>query len=209
MRSLPTSELLSSPAMTLALRASVMISCLLAACAGSEPRPSSPDTLEPSEYFPLHAGNAWSYDVDTGDVSTTLGVTRVEASDGHFAEVRTGRASVRYETLAEGIRVPPGDAWLLRGPLKEGASWPARGGRTARLLSMDTRIETRAGRFERCIEVAETGGELELEIRIVYCPGVGPVALDSTMRSKTSERVVTVVARLRGYEVSRESRSER
>jgi len=193
--------------MTSALRASVMFSCLLVACAGSEPRPSSLDSIELSEFFPLHAGNAWSYDVDTGEPSTTLGVTRVEAFDGHLAEVRTGRAMVRYELLAEGIRVPPEDVWLLRGPLEEGASWPARGGRTARIVSIDTRIETLAGKFERCIEVSETGGKLELEIRIVYCPGVGPVALDSTMRSETSDRVVTVFARLRGYEVSRESRS--
>jgi len=164
-------------------------------------------SIEPSEFFPLRAGNAWSYDVDTGAPSTTLGVTRVEAFDGRFAEVRTGRVTVRYEVLPEGLRVPPDDVWLLRAPLQEGASWPARGGRTARLVSTDTRIETRAGKFEGCIEVLETGGKLELEIRIVYCPGVGPVALDSTMRSETSERVVTVFARLRGFEVSREARS--
>jgi hypothetical protein len=192
--------------MSSALRASLMFSCLLVACAGSEPRPSSLQSIEPSEFFPLRTGNAWSYDVDTGEPSTTLGVTRVEAFDGRLAEVRTGRATVRYEVLPEGIRVPPGDVWLLRAPLQEGASWPARGGRTARLVSTDTRIETRAGKFERCIEVLETGGKLELEIRIVYCPGVGPVALDSTMRSETSERVVTVFARLRGFEVSREPR---
>jgi hypothetical protein len=184
-----------------------MFSCLLVACAGSKPRLSSVDPIELGEFFPLHSGNAWSYDVDTGEPSTTLGVTRVEAFDGHLAEVRTGRATVHYELLAEGIRVPPEDVWLLRAPLQEGASWPARGGRTARVVSIDTRIETLAGKFEHCVEVSETGGKLELEIRIVYCPGVGPVALDSTMRSETSDRVVTVFARLRGYEVSRESRS--
>jgi hypothetical protein len=155
--------------------------------------------VDPSELYPLRAGNAWSYDVDTGEASTTLAITRVHAFDGHIAEVHTGRAVVRYEVLAEGIRVPPGDAWLVRAPLVQGATWPGRGGRTARVVSTDTTAETPAGTFDRCVEVLETGGKLELEVRTVYCPGVGPVWLSSTMRSKVSDRIVTVSAKLRGY----------
>jgi hypothetical protein len=172
-----------------------------AACAPKMQAPSS-SAIVPADLYPLHAGNAWSYDVDTGEASTTLAVTRVEAFDGRIAKVRTGSALLRYEVLVEGIRVPPGDEWILHAPLEEGATWPGRGGRDARLISTGMRVETPAGTFERCVEVMETGGELELEVRTVYCPGVGPVSVDSTMRSNLSDRALTVSARLRGYDVS-------
>ena len=158
--------------------------------------------IEPSDLYPLQSGNAWSYDVDTGEASTTLAITRVESFDGHIAEVRTGHTVVRYEVLAEGIRVLPGVAWLIRAPLEEGATWTGRAGRTARLISTDTAIETPAGTFDRCVEIVETGGQLELEVRTVYCPGVGPVSVDSTMRSSVGDRAVTVSARLRGYDIN-------
>jgi len=176
--------------------------CCLVACAGQSPPPSSRATIEPSDLYPLRTGNAWSYDVDTGDSLTTLGIARVEAFDGHIAEVHTGRAVVRYEVLPEGIRVPPGDVWLIRAPLVEGATWPGRGGRTARLVSIDMTVETPAGTFDRCVEVVETGGKLELEVRTVYCPQVGPVRVRSTMHSNVSDRVATVSAELRGYDVT-------
>jgi len=50
--------------------------------------------------------------------------------------------------------------------------------------------------------VSETGGKLELEVQTVYCASVGPVLVESTMRSNVSDRALTVSARLRGYEVS-------
>jgi hypothetical protein len=176
--------------------------CLAVACAGQSPPPSSHTAIDPSDLYPLQTGNAWSYDVDTGEASTTLGITRVEAFDGRIAEVHTGRAIVRYEVLPEGIRVPPEDAWLVRAPVVEGATWPGRGGRTARVTSTGATVAMPAGTFDRCVEVLETGGKLELEVRTVYCPGIGPVSVGSTMRSNVSDRVVTVSAQLRGYEVS-------
>lgn len=175
--------------------------CLVGACAGSRPPAVEVRGLAPTDLYPLQVGNAWSYDVDTGDDTTTLAITRVEAFDGRVAEVRTGRSTVLYEVLPDGIRVLPGDAWLLRVPLTEGAGWPGPGGREARLISTGVSVETVAGSFTRCVEVSETGGELELEVRTVYCPAVGPVAVDSTMRSQVGDRAVTVSARLRGFDV--------
>jgi hypothetical protein len=77
------------------------------------------------------------------------------------------------------------------------------------VVSTDTTTETPAGTFDRCLEVLETGGQLELEVRTVYCPGVGPVWLGSTMHSNVSDRVVTVSAKLRGYDVSPAPSSDR
>jgi len=194
--------------MTSCVRVAVAALGLTVACASQSPPLSTPPAIEPSDLYPLQAGNAWSYDVDTGEASSTLATTRVEGFEGHIATVRTGRVVVRYEVLPEGIRVPPDNEWLVRAPLIEGATWPGRGGRTARLASTGTTVETAAGKFERCMEVLETGGKLEFEVRTVYCPGVGPVLVSSTMRSNISDRVVTVSAQLRGYDVSPLVRSD-
>lgn len=192
--------------MTSAARLGAAVLLFMAACAGKV-SPTVTNSIDPRDFYPLQAGNAWSYDVDTGEASTTLAIMRVEALDGQVARVRTGRALVLYELRAEGIRVPPEDEWVIRAPIEEGATWPGRGGRSARLVSMGLRVETPAGSFGDCVLVSETGGKLELEVRTVYCPGVGPVSVDSTMRSSSGARSLTVSARLRGYDVSSVSSS--
>ena len=180
----------------------VALACLLVACR-AETVPESPSRgIDPRALYPLGEDNAWSYDVDTGERSTTLAVTRVESFDGRTAVVRTADTLVRYEVLPEGIRLLSEDAWLFRLPLEVGASWPAPGDRSGQWLSLDASLETAAGRFDACVEVLERGGKLDLEVRTVYCPGVGPVVVTSTMRSRVGERTLTVTARLRGYQVS-------
>jgi hypothetical protein len=185
------------------LRGAAVTLWLGAACIGKSPPPPSGNGIDARDFYPLQTGNAWSYDVDTGDPSTTLAITRVEAFDGRIAEVRTGDVIVHYEVRVEGVRVPSEEAWLIRAPLEPGAMWPARGGRTARLVSIHAVVSSRAGSFERCVEVLETGGKLDLEVRTIYCPGVGPVSVESTMRSELTNRAVTVSASLRGYQVNR------
>lgn len=157
--------------------------------------------IRPVDLYPFQEGNAWSYDVHTGDASTTLAVKRVESVHGPIATVSTGNASVRYEIRDEGIYVLSDEAWLFRAPLEEGATWPARGGRTGEIVSTVASIETPAGSFRGCLEVRETGGKLGLVVRTIYCPFIGPVAVDSTMRSDVSDRSASVSARLRGYTV--------
>lgn len=172
------------------------------ACGGRTVPSASETELTPDDLYPLREGNAWSYDVDTGAAKTTLAITKVLRFDGSIAEVQTGSARVQYELSEQGIRVPPEDVWLLRAPIREGASWPARAGRLARLVAERLSVETPAGTFHGCVEVLETGGKLDLEVRTVFCPGVGPVSLRSTMRSERADRSVSVSARLRGYQVS-------
>jgi hypothetical protein len=176
--------------------------CLAAACATESGVVANPTALDPLDFYPLRVGHAWSYDVDTGEPSTTLAVTRVEAFDGTIAELRTGESVVRYEVASDGIRLRGADAWLIRAPIRVGATWPAPGGRSAELVSLGAMSETPAGRFDDCLEVLEVGGKLDLEVRTVYCRGIGPTSVTSTMRSKQSARSLTVSARLRGYEVS-------
>ncbi len=175
---------------------------LTVACATQQTPRETRAELTPSDLFPLREGNAWSYDVDPGEATTTLAIVRVESFDGRFARVRNASSLLEYEVLPGGIRTATDDAWLLRAPFREGATWPAPRGRTATMSSFDFDITTAAGAFHGCVEVVEVGGELELEVRTIYCPGVGPVSVKSTMRSNTSERVLTVSAELRGYSVN-------
>ena len=186
-----------------------LVLSLVAACAGTRVPSATPVPLEPLDLYPLRAGHAWSYDVDTGEATTTLAITRVEAFDGEVAVVRNADSLIRYQVGPEGIRFAGTDGWLIRAPLREGATWPAPGGRNAELVSMGATVATPAGEFERCVDVLEVGGELELEVRTVYCPAVGPVLVTSTMRSATSERVLSVSARLRGYDVTSSVASDR
>lgn len=156
--------------------------------------------LEPRDLYPLNAGNAWSYDVDSGNATTTLAVTRVHSFDGRDAEVRTGEARLRYQVRPEGIFLPEEGAWLIKSPIEEGTAWRARGGRTGRIVATNRSQDTPAGKFEDCVEIREAGGELDLQVRTIYCPRIGPVLVTSTMRSKTSPRSLSVQATLRGYE---------
>lgn len=185
------------------VRVLFVVACLaVLGCGASNPTtPDSTRVIAPIDVYPLRPGNAWAYDVSTGEPPSTLAVTRVETVQGSIATVRTGQASLKYDIREEGIRLVSEEAWLFRAPLEQGSSWPARGGRTGRLVSTEASIETPAGRFSGCLEIVETGGKLELEVRTVYCPFVGPVAVDSTMRSSVSDRAVSAHARLRGYDV--------
>lgn len=182
-------------------RVAIAAFAMCVACATTSPAKREVG-LDVRELYPLAEGNAWSYDVDAAEGSTTLATTRVDRVEAGVAMVTTGEVTTRYRVSGDGIRVESEDGWLLRAPLRPGASWPARGGRTAEIVALGTQARTSAGTFERCVEVHEHGGQLRLEIRTVYCPGVGPVLVVSTMRSDVSDRVLTVSARLRGFRVS-------
>ena len=175
---------------------------VVSSCASRPPLVDREPSFDPLTLYPLREGNAWSYDVDTGDAQTTLAITRVVSVDAQTVRVRTGDSLVEYEVRPEGIYVAEDGAWLLRGPVRRGVTWPARGGRTAEIVAMPEAVETPAGTLRGCVEVLERGGRLDLEIRTIYCEGVGPASVSSTMRSATSNRTLTVTAVLRGYDVA-------
>ncbi|MEM8606823.1 MAG: hypothetical protein AAGF92_06945 [Myxococcota bacterium] len=174
---------------------------LLGCGAHKAPTPDPALVIRPVDLYPFQEGNAWSYDVHTGDETTTLAVKKVDSVHGPIVTVSTGGAKVRYEVRDEGVYVPGEQAWLFKSPLEQGATWPARGGRTAEITSTIASIQTAAGSFQGCLEVRETGGRLGLEVRTIYCPFVGPVAVDSAMHSDVSDREASVSARLRGYTI--------
>ena len=174
--------------------------CLfLAACgagAGGSTTPSS-QALTPLRLYPLADGHIWSYDVDTGTGMSTLAIARVSRrADGRF-DVNTGSEPNVYEVTPEGIKRASG-TWLLRMPFEVNASWDLGGGRRAEITSVDASVETPAGNYAHCVEVAERGGA-GAQIRTIFCPDVGPVFVESSTEIAITHTTLRVTARLRGY----------
>ena len=175
-------------------------SCLLAcACAGTaaEVRPSAPDR-SPASLYPLGAGYAWSYDVDSGDGEPVLAIARVSEFQAGVATVTTGPdASQRYATTAQGVQRAGQPGYLLKAPIEAGASWESAPGVTARVLSVAEQVSTEAGAFSACVLVEEQNANSGQRVKTTYCPGVGPAVVVSEMAIRG--RTLTVTARLRGY----------
>jgi hypothetical protein len=170
----------------------------LLACASS-PKPAPTAELTPARLYPMAPGSAWSYDVDAGDGTAVLAITRVTSAGGGRAVVQGGEGAMHYELRADGIYREDRGGYLLQAPLRAGASWSSGGGLTAEIAAMDAAIETPAGQFRGCVEVVERGAPTGAVISTTYCPDVGPVQVVSTLVLSSGE--VRVVARLRGYQI--------
>jgi len=123
----------------------------------------------------------------------------VIAHIGSRIEVTSGGDPVVYELRDDGIFRPGSGTWLLKAPVREGAEWPSSGGMVARVTSTQATVETPNEAFSGCVRVEETGGEGDRYVQTVYCPGIGPVYLESRMTLTTSEVPVRVIARMLGY----------
>lgn len=186
----------------------------LSACGGPPPRAEVPrgDRLAPTTLYPMLAGAQWVYDVQTGgDEPPTLGIFEVTDVDGARRSIANNRGmdargrvtygdAAVYEVGPEGILHVASETWVLRAPLREGASWPAMGGRTARVVDLDATVAVTAGRYEHCVSVEETGGEDGRIIQTVYCPEVGPVLMESRMDSRLTLRAMAARTSLRTYD---------
>lgn len=171
---------------------------LIAACGGAQTGGGGggPDTAE--DYFPLTAGTAWSYDVDDG-VGTVLAISRVDTRTGRRATVLDpAGVMVPYDVRDDGIFRPDKGVYLLKDPLRVGASWPSTAGMTATVAAMDRVLDTPAGHFEHCIEIVQEGGEQGLHITTDYCPQVGPVKVVAAM-TLTGGRSASTTGVLRGW----------
>ncbi len=172
----------------------------LCACGGAQTGRGSGGPRGAEAYFPLSEGTAWSYDVDDG-VGTVLAISRVESRSGRRANVvDPAGIVVPYEVRDDGIFRPDKGVYLLREPLTRGASWSSTAGMTATITAVDRVVETPAGRFERCLEVVQEGGEQGLRITTTYCPNVGPVKVVAAM-TLGAGRSASTTGVLRGWVV--------
>ena len=176
----------------------VLAACALLACA-SQPATVPTRAASPERLFPMTLGSAWSYDVNTGDGEPVLAISRVVERTAAAATIQGGEGRTRYELRPDGIFRSEWGGYLLRGPLQPGATWPAGGGRQARITRTGAAIVTPAGDFQGCVEVEESGAPSGALIATIYCPDVGPVEVRSTLAMTTG--TVVVSARLRGFQI--------
>jgi hypothetical protein len=173
----------------------VLAGCAAQASAGKS---AAPPAVE--RFYPLRAGSVWTYDVDTGEGVPVLAITRVVAREGNSARVSSGAEPVAYEQRTDGLFRPGRNAYLLKAPLVEGASWDDGEGGVARITRTGVTLSTVAGSFSGCVEVSEGGSAKQ--VRTVFCPDVGPVELESSMAMALTGKSVRVKASLRGYDFS-------
>lgn len=195
-------------------RLCLISSALLVGCAASVTDVAAPtvDRLAPSTLYPMLEGSQWVYDVDTGGGEPpTLGIFEVTESEGARRSIANNRGMsadgqvtygepIEYEVTERGIRHLSSGGWVLRAPIREGASWDGMGGRTATVTDDDAAVEVVAGAYAHCVEVEETGGADGRTIRTVYCPSVGPVVVESRMSSELTTRTVSTRSALRSYD---------
>lgn len=185
----------------------------LAACGGAQEAGDGDEAIDPARLYPLSEGNVWTYDVDTGVDLSALGISRVVDVQGSRVTVENNGSSqdaIVYELRPEGIFRVASETWLLRRPIEVGATWPATGGREARVTAIDESVEVGAGTFEGCVVVVESepGGEgaspsgTGQRVETVYCPDVGPVIVDTQIATEISGQTVTVRGELRAHMLS-------
>ena len=186
------------------MRALILSATLLLAACGASNENVQPegDPFAPDRLFPMAEGNVWTFDVDDGSGETAFHYLRVVESQANrrAIAVPSGDAEA-YELRPEGLYNVTRDSWTLKVPVREGAEWPARGGRTARVTSTAARVDVPAGSFEGCVMVSEFGAENGLETHTTYCPDVGPVLIETSLPLETAPVPATVIARLRAYDV--------
>lgn len=172
-------------------------------CGGSVPAPDEArvDPLAPSTLYPLVEGAVWSHDVDTGDGIPTLAITRVVRRVGSRVEVSSGSEPVVYELRPLGIFRPATAGWLLRAPIEVGATWQSAPGRQATVRSVTEQRDVEGQPQSGCVRVEELEPRVGRSIVTVFCPGIGPVWLETSVALATTRQTVTVRAELRGHDL--------
>lgn len=177
---------------------------ILAACAGSASQVrSGPPDQSPKSLYPLAAGYAWSYDVETAGEPPVLAVARVSHFDSGVATVMTGPESEqRYAVTDAGIQRVGQPGFLLKAPIELGAVWDSSSETAARVASVSEQVSTTAGTFAACVVIEEQNHTSGQAVKTTYCPGVGPAIVVSQMEVRG--HMLTVTARLRGFSVEAE-----
>jgi hypothetical protein len=191
----------SRPRPTVSAARTLALAATLVACAGSASQVrSGPPDHSPASLYPLGAGYAWSYDVETEGSPPVLAVARVARFDSGVATIVTGpEAEQRYAVSDAGIQRVGQPGYLLKAPIALGAVWQSGADTNARIASVSEQVSTTAGTFAACVVVEEQNQTSGQSVKTTYCPGVGPAIVISEMEVRG--QVLTVTARLRGYSV--------
>jgi hypothetical protein len=182
------------------MRWGIVLSLICLGCGAASSATNQPNAkIAPRLLYPMTKGNAWSYDVDSGDNEKMLTVHRVISVEGDQVQILTGKDVQHFRVSDEGILRVSNSVWLLKAPIEVDAEWPSSSGMTARVTSINAKVNTPEGEFNNCVEIQESGGETQRHITTIYCVGVGPVYVESKITLQ--DREVGIVGRLRGHEV--------
>jgi hypothetical protein len=155
----------------------VMVGCATAPAVA--PSGDGPPPEDATAYYPFQSGWRWAYNVEhEGD--TVLATTSVLERSGDTAIVQSGDQRLSYAVSAEGIARREGlrqTDFLLRTPIRAGASWPLEGGE-AKVASVGKVITVPGGTFTNCMTVEENRTNPQRVTRTSYCAGIGPVAIE-------------------------------
>jgi len=156
---------------------------LLVSCGDGKPpaTPTGPAKVSSvssvEQYFPLEEGRIYHY-VTSENGETGMLVAKVHRSDGSHGELRLSNATKRFVYTPEGVAYA-GGAFILKGPLDVGATWPGEHGGTTRVATVDAAPKVPAGNYGSCVQTIEEGGRPPgSKYATTYCPGVGMVLLE-------------------------------
>jgi hypothetical protein len=140
---------------------------------------AGPAPEDAAAYYPFTAGWKWAYNVER-DGDTLLATYAVLERTGDTAIVQAGDQRLSYALATEGIArregLRTGD-YLLRTPIRAGASWPIEGGE-AKVIAAGNAITVPGGTFPQCATVEESRTNPQRITRTAYCAGVGPVTIE-------------------------------
>ncbi|MBK6528512.1 MAG: hypothetical protein IPN17_26455 [Deltaproteobacteria bacterium] len=149
------------------------------------------------DFFPMRAGMAWSYDTETGiGGDTVLNVLAVEGVDGDAFVVRSGSRRERYERRPEGV-LREGE-YILREPLRVGASWEASGGGRVEVRSVEASRTVNGQVYREVVEVHRSSPRSRIETTTWYARDVGAIEILGETVSSIGGRL-RVRSTLRGY----------
>ncbi len=182
-----------------ALLIALALASSAAACGAAAPRSTRPEgPLTARDFYPLGAGFIWTYDVDAGTGLNQLGIMRVvEATGGHFVLRNDGSTVTRTLEIREGGIYNVGDGhWHLQDPIALGSEWDGPTGRV-RVTAVEQDVDVPAGHFERCATIEWTNETAHRTSRETYCPGTGPVVVETTQSLELTEGGLTIRGTLR------------
>lgn len=174
---------------------------MLSACGAARPTVDGSErgAIDPRRLFPLEPGTVYSYMVRDGTELPTLATLRVLEASGDRVTIQRNRQPEEVLVVsAEGIALLAEPAWLVRAPIVVGATFPAEGGRTARVASIGEEVRTGLGEHRGCVRIDERDEESRIETQTTYCPDIGPVRIVSSLVSELSGVRLEVRAELIG-----------
>lgn len=161
-------------------------------CASTPSVPNPPIVPQPTEasaYYPLAPGWRWAYDVEKG-ADKILATYVVLERLADTVIVQAGEEHLAYALLPEGIARREGmniGDFLLKTPIRAGASWPIAGGQ-AKVVSVGETVTVPGGTFANCAVIEENRSDPPRVLRTSYAAGVGPVALEQQVHDRTTGR---------------------